>query len=102
MSKVTISDFLLAVSDLIEAQSAALREEWSEFFKNERKKLNVLSKNFVFLAVFGVMFVLGFSVFCFGLYMLLSKYIPNYIAAFIISILFFIAAIYFAKRVKNE
>jgi hypothetical protein len=102
MSKVTISDFLLAVSDLIEAQSNALKQEWSGFFKEERKKLNYLSKNFAFYFVFAVLFVLGFSVFCFGLYKLLEKFMPDFIALFVISFIFFIAAFIFAKSIKNE
>jgi len=102
MSKVSVSDFIIAVSDLIEAQSSELQKSWSEFFDKERSKNVKLFFKIGLIAVFSFLILLGFITFLYATYLLLSKFIPQYLAVYIISGLFFIITLFLGMKIKND
>jgi uncharacterized membrane protein len=102
MSKVTISDFILAISDLIEAQSKELQKEWGEFFEKQRRGIKNTFASLSLIIVFAFLLLFGFLAFAFATYKLLAIFMPDFAAMYIISIFFFVVAFIIFKSTKNE
>lgn len=101
MSKVTVSDFILALSDLIEAQSKELQKEWSAFFDVQRKKFQLTFASLAFFIVFAFLIIFGIVSFAYASFLLLKIFMPSFVAMYVISAFFFIVAYFVVKRTKN-
>jgi len=93
--KTTISDFVIAFFDLLEAEG---RE-----FKNNTKKVIFNSLTSV-LGVFivGFMFLIAVFSFACGLYMWLKTLFSAYVSAFLLSILFFVFGVILFLFIKQR
>jgi hypothetical protein len=100
--KVTLSDFILAVSDLVEVQSKELQKEWRAFFENERKAFyKTFKKLIIFTFAMSAMFF-GFLLFLYGTYILLLTFIPKFVAIYIISFAMFVVSFLIFLKSKDE
>ncbi len=90
MSKVTISDFIVAVFDLLEAEGKALKDNSELFFKNQQQNLKQTIKNSAwaigFITVSFISLIAAIAFFMFGLYKVLSVYICDMEVPFILSV----------------
>jgi len=110
MSKVTISDFTIALFELAEAEGKALRKTVRIFLTEERQALEKtafrsgLSMALVGAAIFSLLVALGFL--SWGIYGLCVTYIFPPAAPFITGALWLAAALVFiiaaGRRKKNE
>ncbi len=103
--KVTISDFILAFFDLVEAEVRALKEGSEEFLENEYKKFQKTifksSLSVLGSVVVGILFFIAILSFAFGLFLLLNKFLNIIISFFIVSLIFFIIGfilLYYLKK----
>ncbi len=108
MGKVTISDFIVALLDLAEAESRAFADSAERFMLNQREQLErTLFKSgwmlaWIFAAVLALMGAVSFSVW--GIYRLFALYVSETVAPFAAgAILLVCAAVFavFALRVKD-
>jgi len=110
MSKVTISDFTIALFELVEAEGKALRQSIRLFLTEERLALEKtafssgLSIALAGAAIFSLLIALGFLTW--GIYGLCVTYISPPAAPFITGVLWLVAALVFiiaaGRRKKNE
>ncbi|WP_456322373.1 hypothetical protein [Hydrogenimonas sp.] len=101
MSKVTISDFIIAVADLFEAESRALRESTAIFMQHQREAFekSVYSSGWrlawIFASIVTLLCALAFI--GIGLYKIASVYLPDWAALFSIGALLIVASLVFAR-----
>ncbi len=110
MNKVSISDFIIAIFDLMEAEGKALSENTTAFMqKHQRSFKRTISQSgwmigFIFIAVICILGAVVF--FIYGCYEIFSTLLPNFAASFVIAVLFLILAGIFSYvallKMKNE
>ncbi len=110
MSKVTISDFTIALFELVEAEGKALRQSIRVFLTEERLALEKtafcsgLSLALVGAAILSLLIALGFL--SWGIYELCVAYISPQAAPFITGVLWLAISLAFmtavGRRKKNE
>ena len=93
--KITISDFVIAFFDLLEA-------EGREFRKNVQKTFLNSSFIVVGMIVVGFLFLIAIFAFAFGLYLWLKTVFNSYVSAFILSFIFFILGIVLLLFIKQR
>jgi hypothetical protein len=110
MSKVTISDFIIAVADLFEAESRALQASTELFLQRQReafeKSLYESGWRFGWIAA-AIVTLLGALVFIgIGLYKIAEIYLPDWAAPLVIGLLLLVVSLIFgsiaAKSMKKE
>ena len=93
--KVTISDFIIAFFDLLEAEGREFRKNIQKTFLNS--SLLVLG-----IIISGFLFLISIFAFAFGLYMWLKTIFSAYTSAFILSFVFFIVGIVLVLFIKQK
>ncbi len=100
MSKVTVSDFIIALLDLLDAQSRALQESAELFMLRQRRAWHeTLFRSgwmvgWIVAAVVALLGALAFAVW--GFYGLIALYLSETAAPFAAAALLFLAALLFA------
>ncbi|WP_456403606.1 hypothetical protein [Hydrogenimonas sp.] len=100
MSKVTVSDFVIALLDLLDAQSRALQESAELFMLRQREALREAlfasgwMVGWIVAAVAALLGALGFVTW--GLYRLIALYLSETAAPFVAAALLSISALLFA------
>lgn len=91
MSKVSISEFVIAVFDLVEAEGRTLKDSATVFIENQQvsfKKTIAKSSQIVGLTFIAIVCVLAAIVFfVFGCYKIFLIFLPAFIAPFAASLL---------------
>ncbi len=104
--KVTISDFIIAFFDLLEAEVKAFKEGSEEFlekeYKNFQKTVFKSSLSILGIVMVGILFFFGILAFSFGAFLILNKYFSVIWSLFILSVLFFIFAIILLIILKKK
>jgi hypothetical protein len=105
MSKVSISEFVIAVFDLVEAEGRTLKDSAAVFIENQQINLKkTISKSswivgLIFIAIACILAAIAF--FIFGCYKVFLIFLPAFIAPFAVSLLLLVIAgifSYFALR----
>ena len=100
MSKVTISDFVIALMDLLEAESRALQESAARFMEEQRNALrHTLYRGgwmvgWIVGAVAALLGALGFAIW--GVYRVVAIYLSETSAPFVAATMLLLCAILFA------
>ena len=101
MSKVTISDFFIALLDLVEAESRALQESASKFVEQQqgtlRKTLYQGGWMVAWIAAAVVALLGGMSLLVWALFRLLSTVMPGTVAILIVGAFLLLVAFVFAR-----
>ncbi|WP_201351842.1 hypothetical protein [Hydrogenimonas urashimensis] len=101
MSKVTVSDFIIALMDLLEAESRALQESATLFMEEQRASLqNTLYRSgwmvaWIVAAVTAMLGAVGFAVW--GLYLLFARYVSETGAPFAAGAVLLLCAALFTR-----
>ena len=92
--KTTISDFIIAFFDLLEAEVRAFKEGSEEFFekeyKNFQKTLFKSSLSVLGIGIVGILFFISICAFSIGIYLFLNKFFSVIVSLFILSFMFLI------------
>ena len=106
MSKVTISDFIIAVADLVEAESRALQKSASEFLAEQKKVFarSAYRSGWTFAWIFAsVVTLLGAVVFVsWGVYEVTALYFSKTTAPFIVGGGLLLLSLLFAFFARNK
>lgn len=106
--KVTVSDFIIAFFDLLEAEVRAFKEGSEEFlekeYRNFQKTVFKSSLSILGVTIVGILFFLAILSFSFAAFLVLNKYFSVIVSLFILSVLFFVFAIILliVLKKKNE
>ena len=108
MSKITISDFIIAAADLVEAESRALRESTAAFLQEQKKGFARSAYRSSWTAAWILAFVMtlmGAVVFVsWGVYKLSALYLSPLTAPFVVGgalLLLSLVFAFFARRKGN-
>jgi len=105
MSKVTISDFIIAVADLVEAESRTLQDSAREFIDEQKKGLarSAYRSGWTFAWIFAaVMMLLGAVVFVsWGVYEVAALYFSKTAAPFVVGIGLLAMSLFFASLARS-
>ena len=106
--KVTLSDFIIAFFDLLEAEIRAFKSGSEEFlekeYKNFQKTVFKSSVSLLVIAIIGILFLVAVFMLAGGMFLLLNKFVDVTAACFLVSIMFFIfggCLLWFLKK-RNE
>ena len=106
--KTTISDFVIAFFDLLEAEGRAFKNNTEKIIEKTAKTFQKTIFN-SFLSILGItiigfVFLIAFLFFAAGLFMWLETFLSPYISAFILSFIFFIIGfiLFFIIKRNNE
>ena len=106
--KVTISDFIIAFFDLLEAEIRAFKSGSEEFlekeYKNFQKTIFKSSISILGIVISGILFLVAIISLAAGIFLIFDKLIGTIGACFLVSLIFFIIAgclLWFLKK-KNE
>jgi hypothetical protein len=106
MSKVTISDFIIAVADLVEAESRALQESAGQFLEEQKKAFarSAYRSSWTFAWIFAfVVTLLGAVVFVsWGVYEVTALYFSKTTAPFIVGGGLLLLSVLFALFARNK
>jgi fatty acid desaturase len=106
MSKVTISDFIIALADLVEAESRALQESASRFLHEQKKTLahTAYRSGWTVAWIFAsVITLLGAVVFVgWGVYGVVALYVSKTAAPFIVGGVLLLLSLLFAVFARNK
>ncbi|WP_353661333.1 hypothetical protein [Hydrogenimonas sp. SS33] len=100
MTKVTLSDFIVALMDLLEAESRALQESAELFMARQREALaesafrSAWTVGWVIAAIAALIGAAGFL--AWGFYRLMALYVSETAAPFIAAALLLLFALFFA------
>ncbi|MCF6201995.1 MAG: hypothetical protein L3J42_07745 [Hydrogenimonas sp.] len=106
MAKVTVSDFIIALLDLLEAESRALQESAELFMERQRESFKeTLFKGgwmvgFIAAAIVSLLGAVGFL--SWGLYRLFAIYISQSAAPFAVGMLLLLFAFLFAVLASKQ
>ena len=101
MSKVTVSDFIIALMDLLEAESRAMQESAALFMQQQRHAFRETlyrggwMVGWIVATVVALLGALGFATW--GLYRLIAEYLSETAAPFVAAALLLSCAIVFAR-----
>ncbi len=108
MNKITISDFIIAVFDLVEAEGKAFKDNANSFLEiqqqNIRKNIikSLWTASFIFITLLSTISAIVF--FIFGCYKLLTIYVSSILAPFLVTAILIVIALifgYFATKKSN-
>jgi len=106
MSKVTISDFIIAVADLVEAESRALKESAGVFLEAQKKAFarSAYRSGWTVAWIFAsVVMLLGAVIFVsWGVYEVAVLYFSKTAAPFIVGIGLFLLSLLFAFFARQK
>jgi len=106
MSKVTISDFIIAVADLVEAESRALQESASQFLHEQKKTFarSAYRSGWTLSWIFAtVVTLLGALVFVsWGIYEVTLLYVSKTAAPFIVGVVLLLLSLLFAFIARSR
>ncbi len=106
--KVTVSDFIIAFFDLLEAEVRAFKEGSEEFlekeYRNFQKTVFKSSLSILGVTIVGILFFLAILSFSLAAFLVMNKYFSVIVSLFILSVLFFVFAIILliVLKKKNE
>ncbi len=110
MNKINISDFIIAIFDLVEAEGRALRDTATVFIQKQQinfKKTIAQSSwviGFIFISIICILCAIAF--FIYGCYEVFLTFLPTFLVPFIITILLLVLAGIFSyialSKMKNE
>jgi len=102
--KTTISDFIIAFFDLVEAEGRELKKNTKEIiFDLQRSIFNSLI-SILGIIIIGIIFLIAIFSFALGLFLWMKTFLNIYISAFLLSFIFFIIGIilFFLLKKQNE
>ncbi len=106
MNKVSISDFIIAIFDLVEAEGRAFRDTASIFIQKQQinfKKTLIQSSWIIGLIFTAIICILGAVVFfVYGCYELFLTFLPTFVTPFAITALLLILAAIFSYFVLSK
>ncbi len=106
MSKVTVSDFIIALLDLLEAESRAIRESTELFLKRQRESFKEIlfasgwMVGWIVAAVASLLAAVGFLVW--GLYRVFELYVSETAAPFMAGGILLLSAALFAYLAMKQ
>ncbi len=106
MSKVTVSDFIIAVADLVEAESRALKESASQFLQEQHKAFDRSARRSGWTVAWifaSVVTLLGAVVFLsWGVYEVTALYVSKTMAPFIVGGALLLLSLFFALFARTK
>ena len=106
--KVTLSDFILAFFDLLEAEARAFRDSFAEMveteYKNFQKTLFKSSLTVLGVVIAGALFFISITAFSIGMFLFLNKFFDTVVSLFMLGVVFLILGfvLLFILKKKNE
>ncbi len=100
--KTTISDFVIAFFDLLEAEGRTLKNNTEKTIENIQRSVINSSVSLLGVIIAGFIFVIAFFALGAGLFLWMNTFFSPYISAFILSIVFFVTGFVLLWIIKQK